>query len=160
VSTTALIDNVFFVSAGETTTREGLVRLTGSNGPGTVSTTPASTVTVRETETVAAAAAANPAVIAGSVVGGAVAGALVTLLVVVLLWFGKQKKARAQGPRQDGNAAAVFVPAGQAPGAISAGVPSPYVTGWAWDANGQHELHRFSGPAGGQGTPELGGKPR
>ncbi len=114
---------------------------TDSNEPGTVSTTPASTVIVRETETVTAAA--SPGVIVGSVVGGAAVGALVTLLVVVLLWFGRQKAAMAKGRRQDGNTAAAFEPASKEPGAVSASAQSPYRTGWAWDASGQHELHRY-----------------
>ncbi len=163
MSSTALIDKVFFVSAGENTTRAGLVRLTGSNGPGTVSTTPASTVIVKETVTTVQetiTAAASPGVIAGSVVGGAALGALLTLLVFVLLWLGRQKKASGQGMGQDGDAAAAatYTPASQMPGAASAGAQSPYATGWAWGASNQHELHGFSGPAEPE-TQELSGKP-
>lgn len=155
VSTTALIDTVFLVSAGETTTRAGLVRLTGSNGPGTVSTTLASTVIVRETETVTAVA--SPGVIAGSVIGGAAAGALVTLLVVVLLWFRRQKRARAKGTMQDEDTVAAFETAAQGPGAMSSNTQSQYDTRRVGDASGWHELHGSTGPR--QIRPELPGRP-
>jgi hypothetical protein len=163
--TTALIKSVYLVSAGENTTRPGLVRLTGSNGPGTPSTVPATTVTMTvvgpQTDTMTAAP--SPGVIAGSVVGGAALGALVTLLVVGSVWFGKRKKARAEakGTGHDGDAAAAayaFEHGSQGPDAKNTRAQSTYATGWAWDAGGQaHELHPFTAP--GPAIPELPGKP-
>ncbi|GAB1314650.1 hypothetical protein MFIFM68171_04860 [Madurella fahalii] len=128
-----LVNSVLFTSAGEATARPGLPRLTGSNGPGSVSTQ-ASAVTVRVTET--ATSGPSPGVIAGSVVGGAALGVIATLLAVFLSWHLRQKKARSTAMAQNNTTFGVAGPTVRTN--ISENTQSPYETGW--DASGRHEL--------------------
>lgn len=79
--------SMYFTSAGETTARPGLLRLTGSNGPASASLqtglTAGAVETAVATETVTSTPGSNvpsSAVIAGSVVGGVAAGLLLAVL--------------------------------------------------------------------------------
>lgn len=151
--TSALVKSVYLVSAGESSTRAGLLRLTGSKGPGTASTPEGSTVTMRVTETATATATGaaggggspSAGVIAGSVIGGAALGVLLTVLAGVLIW--RKKMA---GLKVADNSQAGFEAVGQGTHNYreSAQSPyqSPYQPGVQWDAGGgRHELQAFKG---------------
>ena len=152
--TSALVESVYFVSAGESSTRAGLLRLTGSKGPGTASTPNGSTVTMRVTETATATATGaaggggtpSAGVIAGSVIGGAALGVLLTVLAGVLIWRKKMS-----GLKVADNSQAGFEAVGQGVQSTyreSAQSPyqSPYQPGVQWDVGGgRHELQAFKG---------------
>lgn len=89
---------VVFTSAGETTAREGLVRLTGRNGPATAvvqgptTATATAVVTAEVTAEVTAGSGPNAGAIAGGVVGGVAVGAILTVLGLLLAGYFRKRQ--------------------------------------------------------------------
>ncbi|KAK1830850.1 hypothetical protein QBC39DRAFT_331205 [Podospora conica] len=86
---------VLFTSAGETTVREGLIRLTGRDGPATPAAQGPTTVTATmmvTAEVPAKGGGPNAGAIAGGAVGGVAFGAILTFLGLLLAGYFRKRQ--------------------------------------------------------------------